>query len=125
VQGQARASGMNRNTRPRAVYKVDFGGGVRLGPGKVRLLELIDETGSIAGAARKMEMSYRRAWLLIGELKQIFGVEVVETAAGGKQGGGARVTPFGKKVIATFRGVERQAEKATQAKIAALLKQRQ
>jgi molybdate transport system regulatory protein len=110
--------------KPVTVYKIDFGQALRLGPGKVRLLELIDETGSIAGAARQMSMSYRRAWLLIGELKQIFGVDVVQTVAGGKQGGGAHVTPFGKKVVATFRAIERQTEKVTQAKIAALLKHR-
>ncbi len=58
---------------PRAAIKIDFGTEVRLGPGKVRLLELIAETGSISAAARQMEMSYRRAWLLIDEVNGIFG----------------------------------------------------
>ena len=67
---------------PRAAIKIDFGTEVRLGPGKVRLLELIAETGSISAAARQMEMSYRRAWLLIDEVNGIFGNPVVETATG-------------------------------------------
>jgi molybdate transport repressor ModE-like protein len=105
----------------KAIFKIDVGNGTRLGPGKVRLLELIDEAGSIAAAARKMGMSYRRAWLLIGELNGMFAEVAVERSAGGKQGGGARVTPHGKKIVKIFRGLEAQIEKATQAKLAGLL----
>ena len=88
---------------PRAAIKVDFGTEVRLGPGKVRLLELIAETGSISEAARQMEMSYSRAWLLIDEVNGIFGKPVVETATGGAGGGGAKITPLGETVIVAFR----------------------
>ena len=103
---------------PRAAIKVDFGTEVRLGPGKVRLLELIAETGSISAAARQMEMSYRRAWLLIDELNGIFGKPVVETAAGGAGGGGAKITPLGEAVIAAFRAIESEATDLVQAKLA-------
>ena len=106
---------------PRAAIKIDFGTEVRLGPGKVRLLELIAETGSISAAARQMEMSYRRAWLLIDELSGIFGKPVVETATGGAGGGGARITPFGQSVVAVFRDIENEATELVQAKLAKLL----
>ena len=43
-----------------------------VGPGKVRLLELIDHTGSISAAARAMGMSYRRAWLLVEDVNTAF-----------------------------------------------------
>jgi molybdate transport system regulatory protein len=92
---------------PKAILKVEFSAGLRLGPGKVRLLDCISETGSISAAARKMEMSYRRAWLLIEELNAMFGKPVVETSAGGSGGGGAKVTDFGKKVVGMFRDMER------------------
>lgn len=105
---------------PCAAIKVDFGTEVRLGPGKVRLLELIAETGSISAAARQMEMSYRRAWLLIDDLNGIFGKPVIETAAGGAGGGGARVTPLGELVITTFRSLEKEATSLVQTKLAAL-----
>lgn len=105
---------------PRAAIKVDFGTEVRLGPGKVRLLELVAETGSISAAARQMEMSYRRAWLLIDEINGIFGKPVIETAAGGAGGGGAKITPLGKNVIAAFRSLEKEATELVQAKLAAL-----
>ncbi len=88
--------------------KLDFNGH-RLGAGKVELLERIVETGSISQAAKTMKMSYRRAWLLIDELNQMFSKPCVETAAGGAHGGGAVVTAFGKKVIVTFRKVETEA----------------
>jgi molybdate transport system regulatory protein len=106
---------------PRAAIKIDFGTEVRLGPGKVRLLELIAETGSISAAARQMEMSYRRAWLLIDELNGIFGKPVVETATGGAGGGGARITPLGEAVVVAFREIESEATKLVQAKLAKLL----
>lgn len=103
---------------PRAAIKVDFGTEVRLGPGKVRLLELIAETGSISAAARQMEMSYRRAWLLIDELNGIFGKPVIETSAGGAGGGGAKITPLGEAVVVAFRAIESEATDLVQAKLA-------
>ena len=36
---------------PRLTVRIDFAGGRRVGPGMVRLLELIDETCPISGAA--------------------------------------------------------------------------
>ena len=100
--------------------KVDFGTGARLGPGKVRLLECIAETGSISAAARQMKMSYRRAWMLIDELNGIFGKPVVETAAGGSGGGGAKVTDFGKRIVVVFRELEKQADALVKASMAQL-----
>ncbi len=109
---------------PRAAIKIDFGTEVRLGSGKVRLLELIAETGSISAAARQMEMSYRRAWLLIDEVNGIFGNPVVETVTGGTGGGGAKITPLGEAVIAAFRDIENNATELVQTKLAKLLSKR-
>lgn len=92
--------------------RVDLAPGASFGPGKARLLELVAETGSISAAARKMGMSYRRAWLLIDDLKTVFGEPMVETAAGGKQGGGATLSRRGALVLAAFRRLERAAAKA-------------
>ena len=92
---------------PSALLKLDFNGH-RLGAGKVELLEHVVETGSISGAAKKMEMSYRRAWLLIDELNQMFAKPCVESSTGGAGGGGAKVTDFGRKVITAFRALEKR-----------------
>jgi molybdate transport system regulatory protein len=109
---------------PRASLKIEFAPGLRLGPGKVRLLELVQETGSISAAAREMEMSYRRAWLLIEELNRIFGAPVVETAAGGAGGGGARITAQGRAVIREFRAVESRTTALIEMRVAKLFRKK-
>jgi molybdate transport system regulatory protein len=91
--------------------RLDFGDTVRLGPGKVRLLELIGDLGSISAAGRAMDMSYRRAWLLVDSLNQAFVEPVVATRPGGKADNRAEVTPFGREVIRRFRAMEAAARK--------------
>lgn len=94
--------------------------GARIGPGKVRLLELIAETGSISAAGREMNMSYRRAWLLVESLNQDLGRAVVETRKGGNSGGGTRVTATGHELIKHYRNLERKTLKSGDADLAAL-----
>uniref|UniRef100_UPI00157561BC winged helix-turn-helix domain-containing protein n=1 Tax=Sphingomonas bacterium TaxID=1895847 RepID=UPI00157561BC len=57
-----------------------------LGPGKADLLDAIGREGSISGAARALDMSYRRAWLLVDEMNRCFARRVVEAAPGGGRG---------------------------------------
>ena len=83
-----------------------------MGPGKAQLVTAIDATGSISAAARAMGMSYRRAWQLVEALNQSFSQPVVLTATGGKRGGGASVTPFGRELIRCFRAMEDKASAA-------------
>lgn len=83
-----------------------------MGPGKARLVGLIAESGSISAAARKMGMSYRRAWQLVEALNKSFNEPVVLTAVGGKRGGGAVVTDFGKRLVAQYHGMETKASAA-------------
>lgn len=80
----------------------------RIGRGKIQLLELIKETGSISSAGKAMNMSYRRAWLLVNAMNTIFTKPVVDSQRGGKHGGGAVVTPLGEELIAQFRTMEQQ-----------------
>jgi molybdate transport system regulatory protein len=96
----------------RLTIRIDFADGTALGPGKVRLLELVEETGSIRQAAARMRMSYRRAWLLLQSLAETFGEPLAITATGGKQGGGARLTVSGRKIAAAYRRLEKSAAKA-------------
>ncbi|HEV3009599.1 MAG TPA: LysR family transcriptional regulator [Burkholderiales bacterium] len=83
-----------------------------MGPGKAELIERIAQTGSISAAARAMRMSYRRAWQLVEALNKDYRQPVVSTAIGGTRGGGARVTPFGKRLVADFRAMEEKASAA-------------
>ena len=86
---------------------------VALGPGKVDLLDLIQETGSIAAAGRRMGMSYQRAHDLVSALNADFRAPLVETVTGGVRGGGASLSILGEQVLAAYRDVERQAAAAT------------
>jgi molybdate transport system regulatory protein len=83
-----------------------------MGPGKAELIERIAETGSISAAARAMGMSYRRAWQLVEALNEDFREPVITTAVGGRRGGGARVTPFGRRLATRFRAMESAASRA-------------
>lgn len=91
-----------------------------LGPGRLDMLEGIEETGSISAAARRMGMSYRRAWTLVDDLNQCFREPLVESVAGGQRGGGARLTAFGAEVAALYRQVVAAAEAAASVDLAAL-----
>jgi molybdate transport system regulatory protein len=90
-----------------------------IGPGKARLVALIAETGSISAAARKMNMSYRRAWQLVEALNKSFNEPVVLTAIGGRRGGGAVVTDFGKRLVKQYHGMEAKASAAIAADLEA------
>jgi molybdate transport system regulatory protein len=88
------------------ILRISFPEEDRLGRGKMELLEHIRETGSISAAGRAMDMSYRRAWLLVSEMNRMFSEQVVESQRGGQKGGGAALTPFGAELLSRFRRME-------------------
>ncbi len=92
--------------------RVVLDGAVAMGPGKVELLEGIADTGSIAAAGRRMGMSYKRAWLLVEEMNSMFTGPLVDAAKGGAGGGGATLTPLGRRLLAAYRDLETAAAKA-------------
>jgi molybdate transport system regulatory protein len=100
--------------------RVDFGPHGYLGPGKIALMELISKHGSISAAGREMGMSYRRAWLLVDEINQIFRDPLVEKQMGGSGGGGARLTRLGQDVVGRYRAIESAAAAASAADLRAL-----
>lgn len=86
--------------------RLRHGDEIFMGPGKADLLDAIIAAGSISAAARSMNMSYRRAWLLVDVMNRSFREPLVQSVAGGPQGGGASVTPAGMLVLARFRAME-------------------
>lgn len=94
--------------------------GAMLGPGKAELLERIRATGSISAAGRQMEMSYKRAWMLVETMNAAFREPLVAGVRGGSGGGGARLTGAGEEVLRLYRAVEDQALAAARPEIAAL-----
>jgi molybdate transport system regulatory protein len=95
-----------------AIYLGDEEKGQKLGPGKVRLLERIEQHGSISAAARSMGMAYRHAWELVDGLNQFFARPVVEVSVGGRSGGGARLTRWGHELVRRFHAMEKATQRA-------------
>lgn len=108
----------------RLSIRVDLASGVRIGPGKIAVLEEIARSGSISAAGRALRMSYRRTWELVEDLNRGLGSPVVVTAAGGSGGGGASLTPVGAAVVERYRAIEKDAEAVAQKHIDALNKVR-
>jgi molybdate transport system regulatory protein len=106
----------------RLMIRVALGPEGSLGPGKLRLMELIDEKGSISAACKEMGMSYRRAWRLLRSLNAAFREEVVATRQGGNQGGGAQLTPFGRTLLERCEVIREKARQAVRGDLAALEK---
>lgn len=102
------------------ILRVELGAYGRLGPGKIALLELIDAHGSMAAAGRAMRMSYRRAWLLVDALNQMFCKPLVATQHGGTGGGKAELTPFGREIVRRYRAIEEAAERTAAPHLRAL-----
>ena len=104
----------------RLTIRIDFDKERHVGHGKIRLIEMVSNHGSISGAARAMGMSYRRAWLLLDEVNRMFSEPVVETQLGGKGGGHAKLTQFGQGLVDTYRAIETQAGRNFERRIALL-----
>ena len=102
------------NIRCRSRFRIMLGDLIALGPGKVDILESIDQVGSISEAARQSNISYRRAWDMVDTMNQCFSEPLVESVTGGKGGGGATLTSLGKRVVEIYRNMEKKASKATQ-----------
>ncbi|MDX1401404.1 MAG: LysR family transcriptional regulator [Kiloniellales bacterium] len=98
-----------RNAHSRLRVKFKLGEAV-IGPGKITLLQYIDEEGGISAAARRLDLTYRRAWHLIDTLNKAAGRPVVETSVGGQGGGGAQLTNFGRELVNRYTEVMERIE---------------
>lgn len=72
------------------------------GPGPCTLLELIEETGSINQAAKKMKMSYKKAWEIVNRLNEATGHPFVLSNTGGEHGGGSHISDNAKEMIKNY-----------------------
>jgi molybdate transport system regulatory protein len=102
--------------------RIMYGKEIAIGPGKAELLVAVDATGSISKAAKQLGMSYKRAWNLVDTMNRCFRVPVVVTSTGGEQGGGARLSPFGRKALDTYQRIQRDTDAAIRADIRAFAK---
>jgi molybdate transport system regulatory protein len=110
-------------SKPTAKFRlrVMTGEVIAIGPGKIDLLVAIGETGSITSAAKSLDMSYRRAWLLLDQLNGSLRQPAVDSAKGGQHGGGSELTEVGRKLIDLYRRVELTAARASRDDMTRLL----
>ncbi len=111
---------MEQHGEHRLTIRIDLASGVRVGPGKIALLEAIAASGSIAGAGRILKMSYKRAWDLVEELNRNFAAPVVAKAPGGANGGGAQLTANGAELVTYYREIETAAHEVARQPLRAL-----
>lgn len=112
---------MSKPQTPTIRLRIDLSADSALGPGKIALLERIEATGSLSQAARELGMSYRRAWLLLADVNQMFTDPATTMSVGGSGGGGARLTDLGREIVRAYREIEDAAAKAAGARIAWLI----
>ena len=105
-----------REPRLRPRLRVVCGEEIALGPGKVDVLVLIGETGSIREAAERMGMSYMRAWKLIKTMNACFKQPLVEAVRGGRAHGGAALTDTGRKALELYQRMETDCIEATKSR---------
>ena len=89
-------------------FRIDFATHCNVGPGKIELLEEIGKSGSLSQAARRMGISYRRAWMLLDSLNNSFNQPTTINKAGGVGGGGAELTAFGVRLVERYREAEQK-----------------
>lgn len=104
----------------RTRFRIQVKHAVAIGPGKADVLQGIAETGSIAEAGRRLGMSYQRVWSLVQAMNRDFVEPLVAKQRGGSRGGGAELTPLGRRVLALYREVEARAQAAVEAPLAEL-----
>ena len=101
----------------KAMYKVkgniwiESDKGAFIGIGRMKLLEGVNEFGSITEAARSMKMSYRQAWELIDSMNKQAKKPLVITSAGGAGGGGTKVTDEGLNLIKQYKELVKRFDK--------------
>lgn len=91
-------------------FRLDVSSACSIGPGKIALLQGIQESGSLRRAAHQLGMSYRRAWLLVDGLNRSFNTPVTMASVGGKGGGGVKLTELGEDLVRRYGVLSRKFE---------------
>ena len=92
----------------RMTLRLFFGGEKCFGPGPAALLEATDRLGSLRAAAGEADMAYSKAWTSLRACEQALGFPLLEREAGGRRGGGSRLTKEGRDLLAGYRELERR-----------------
>jgi molybdate transport system regulatory protein len=91
---------------------VETEAGAFLGDVRIRLLEAIDRAGAISRAAKEVPLSYKAAWDAIDAMNNIADHPVVLRSTGGAGGGGTVLTDYGRHLVALYRAMELEYQRA-------------
>lgn len=106
------------------VWIVDEEDNLIFGDGKMKILELIEETGSIQEAAKKADMNYKKAWSHIKILQENIEDELVVTAKG-RTTGGTRLTPKAKELVAVYKILKEEVKTFTKERYEMLFREQE
>ena len=82
--------------------------GILLGEGRVKLLKMIEETGSLNKASKSLKISYQKAWRMIDEMNTFPTHPIIKTQIGGSKGGGTSLTDYGKSLILIYDTINKE-----------------
>ena len=100
--GTIPARGGDTAVEPKVKLWIEKAGLLVLSDYRVQLLQHVADTGSLAQAAERMELSYRRAWGKIKEMERNLGDRLVQSEVGGVGGGRTHLTPRGERFLAQY-----------------------
>ena len=98
------------SSEPRQKLWIETGGQLVMSDYRVRLLELVAETGSLAEAASALGLSYRRAWGKVKEIEANLGRPLVRSEVGGAGGGRTLLTPEAEELVTAYRRFQQRVE---------------
>ena len=81
------------------------------GPGIATLLERVQLHKSLRSAAASMGMAYSKAWRIIRTAEEVFGCKMLDSTTGGRNGGGASLTPEAERLLAAYRAYQADVER--------------
>jgi molybdate transport system regulatory protein len=114
MPGRSKSSRAGATATGRRLVKgriwVEVGGKFAINDAAADLLEQIGVCGSLSEAARRLQFSYRRAWMLLDGVNRQWPEPLVLSATGGRRGGGAVLTDMGRHVLRTYRDLQLQLE---------------
>ncbi|MBH76806.1 MAG: molybdenum-binding protein [Dehalococcoidia bacterium] len=98
------------SSEPRQKLWIEIDGELVMSDYRVRLLELVGETGSLSEAASALGLSYRRAWGKVKEIEANLGRALVRSEVGGAGGGRTLLTPEAEELVIAYRRFQQRVE---------------
>lgn len=94
---------------------IDNNGGKAFGQGPYRILSETQKLGSLNQAAKKLGISYNKAWKTMQMIEERMGIKLLDSTTGGKTGGGSTLTPEAIDLLCRYGKFHQEANEAIEA----------